>query len=162
MNDLLTPADLQAFMEQQGIPGEILILAVATPTVDAAAQAVGAPPQQIVKSVLFSLPAENVLTISCGDQLVERRVIANLYGISRKRVKLASPEEVVAITGYAVGTIPPFGHRQPIPTLLDQRVLEFTQVYAGGGAHNALVSLNPQDILTITRPQVIDLHTPPA
>lgn len=161
MNDLLTPADLQAFMEQQGIPGEILILEVATPTVETAAQAVGAPPQQIVKSVLFSLPTENVLTISCGDQLVERRVIANLYGISRKRVKLASPEVVLDVTGYAVGTVPPFGHRQPLSTLLDRRVLEFTQVYAGGGAHNALVSLNPQDILKITQAQIIDLHTPP-
>jgi prolyl-tRNA editing enzyme YbaK/EbsC (Cys-tRNA(Pro) deacylase) len=162
MNEPLTPTDLQTFMDQHGIPGEILILEVATPTVDAASQAVGVPPHQIVKSVLFSLPSENVLTISCGDQLVERRVIANLYGISRKRVKLASPDEVLTLTGYAVGTVPPFGHQQPLPTLMDPQVLKLPKIFAGGGAHNALVSLDPRDIINITQAKIIDLHTPPA
>jgi Cys-tRNA(Pro) deacylase len=158
MTDPLTPTDLQAFMDQNGITGEILILEVPTPTVEAAAQAVGVAPRQIVKSVLFNLPSQNVLTISCGDQLVERRVIAKLYGISRKRVKLASPEVVFELTGYAVGTVPPFGHRQQLPTLIDLRVLELPKIYAGGGAHHALVTLDPRDILKITGAQIVDLH----
>ena len=161
MNRIFTATDLQAYMEKQGILGEILILDVPTPTVEAAAQAVGVQARQIVKSVLFNVLDEAVLTISCGDQLVERRVIGTLYSVSRKRVKLASSEMVLDLTGYAVGTVPPFGHREHLETLLDHRVLEFTEVYAGGGSHNALVRLNPQDILRITQANVIDLHTRP-
>ena len=162
MSEPLTPKDLQAFMDQAGIAGEILILEVPTPTVEAAAQAVGVPPSQIVKSVLFTLPTESVLTISCGDQLVERRVIADLYGVGRKRVKLATPEMVLQLTGYPVGTVPPFGHREQLRTLVDPRVLVWSEVFAGGGAHNALVQLYPQDILKVTKAEIVDLHTRPA
>ena len=149
-------------MDRRGVPGEIVTLGVPTPTVEAAAQAVGVEPERIVKSVLFTVPAEAVLTISCGDQLVERRVIASLYGISRKRVKLAAAAVVLNLTGYAVGTVPPFGHRTQLRTLLDPRVLTFDEIFAGGGTHHALVRLNPQDIAQITQAEIIDLHTRPA
>ncbi|MFC1997951.1 aminoacyl-tRNA deacylase, partial [Chloroflexota bacterium] len=151
MTEIFTSSDLQTFMDQREIPGQILTLDVPTPTVDAAARAIGVVPRQIVKSVLFTVPEEAVLTISCGDQLVERRVIASLYGISRKRVKLAPPALVLELTGFAVGTVPPFGHRTPLRSLLDPRVLEFDEIYAGGGTHNALVRLNPQDIAKIAQ-----------
>lgn len=162
MSNTFTHTDLQTFMEQQGIRGEVLLLDTPTLTVDAAAQALGVPPQQIVKSVLFSLPDASLLTISCGDQLVERRVLAARFDISRKRVRLASPEMVLALTGYPVGSVPPFGHRKHLQTLIDPRVLALSQVYAGGGSHNALVRLDPQDIVQITQAEVVDLHTCPA
>jgi prolyl-tRNA editing enzyme YbaK/EbsC (Cys-tRNA(Pro) deacylase) len=155
-----TPNDLQAFMIAHQIAGEILFLDVPTPTVEAAAQAVGAHPRQIVKSVLFTVLQAGVLTISCGDQLVERRAIAALYNVGRKRVKLAPPEVVLALTGFPVGTVPPFGHSSPLRCLIDPGVLQLEQVYAGGGAHNALLRLPPQEILRITQAEVIDLHNP--
>jgi Cys-tRNA(Pro) deacylase len=162
MTKIFRVVDLQTFMDQRGINGEILILDVPTPTVEAAAQAIGVQPHQIVKSVLFNVLDEGVLTISCGDKLVERRVIATLYGVSRKRVKLATPEMVLKMTGYTVGTVPPFGYREQLRTLLDPRVLEFKEIFAGGGSHNAMVRLDPQDILRITQADVLDLHTRPA
>jgi len=149
-------------MDQQEIPGQILTLDEPTPTVQTAAQALGVEPRQIVKSVLFTVLDEGVLTISCGDQLVERRVIASLYSISRKRVKLAPAEVVLGLTGFAVGTVPPFGHRTPLRTLLDPRVLTFDEIFAGGGTQHTLVRLNPQDIVKITQAEIIDLHTRPA
>ena len=161
MRDARTPTDLQAFMDAHQIAGEILILETPTPTVEAAAQAVGTHPRQIVKSVLFTVRDEGVLTISCGDQLVERRAIAARYGVGRKRVKLAPPAVVLTLTGYAVGTVPPFGHREHLQILLDPRVLACAEVYAGGGAHNALVRLDPQQILQITQAEIIDLHNAP-
>jgi prolyl-tRNA editing enzyme YbaK/EbsC (Cys-tRNA(Pro) deacylase) len=160
--EIFTSTELQAFMDLQEIAGEILALDVPTPTVEAAARAIGVEPRQIVKSVIFTVPEEAVLTISCGDQLVERRVIASLYGISRKRVKLAPPQVVLDLTGFAVGTVPPFGHRRQLRTLLDPRVLTFDEIFAGGGTHHALVRLDPQDIVRITQAEIIDLHTRPA
>jgi prolyl-tRNA editing enzyme YbaK/EbsC (Cys-tRNA(Pro) deacylase) len=159
MNDLkLTPADLLEFMKQNAVPGEILHLSVPTPTVEAAAQAVKTTPERIVKSILFLVDQSPVLAISCGLAHVDRRAIAHRYQVGRKRVKLAGPEPVQQVTGYDIGALPPFGHRAPLPTLLDQRVLEHPYVYAGGGAENALVRLNPQDILRVSGAIVIDLQ----
>jgi prolyl-tRNA editing enzyme YbaK/EbsC (Cys-tRNA(Pro) deacylase) len=162
MAEILTSTDLQAFMDRQQIPGQILNLDAPTPTVEAAAQALGVAPKQIVKSVLFTVREQGVLTISCGDQLVERRVIAALYGVGRKRVKLAPPAVVLDLTGFEVGSVPPFGHRSTLRTLLDPRVLAFDEIFAGGGTHHALVRLNPEDIARITQAEIIDLHTRPS
>jgi prolyl-tRNA editing enzyme YbaK/EbsC (Cys-tRNA(Pro) deacylase) len=159
MNDLkLTPSDLIEFMKQNAVPGEILHLSVPTPTVEAAAQAVKTRPERIVKSILFLVDQKPVLAILCGLAHVDRRAIAHRYQVGRKRVKLAEPEPVLQITGYDVGAMPPFGHRTPLPTLLDLRVLENPFVYAGGGAENALVRLNPHDILRVSGAQVMDLQ----
>jgi Cys-tRNA(Pro) deacylase len=160
----LNSHDLQAFMTAHAIPGEILHLSVPTPTVETAARALGVQPEQIVKSILFLVEAahtEPVLAITCGAAYVERRAIAARYGVGRKRVKLASPEEVRSISGYEVGAMPPFGHRQPLPTLLDCRVLDLPVVYAGGGDENVLLRLDPRDIARVTSAGVMDLISMP-
>jgi prolyl-tRNA editing enzyme YbaK/EbsC (Cys-tRNA(Pro) deacylase) len=112
---------------------------------------------QIIKSILFMVDGLPVLAIACGLSTIKPRAIADLYAVGKKRVKLAAPEMVLEISGYEVGAMPPFGHRQPLTTLVDRRVLDFTDAYAGGGAENALVHLNPQDILRVTGGKILDL-----
>jgi prolyl-tRNA editing enzyme YbaK/EbsC (Cys-tRNA(Pro) deacylase) len=149
--------ELQDYMLAHGIPGEILQLGMLTPTVETAAQAVSARPEQIIKSILFMVDEQPVLVIACGTGTIGRRAIADLFGVGKKRVKLATSEMVLELSGYEVGAMPPFGHRRPLTTLLDRRVLEAPDAYAGGGAENALVHLNPQDILRVTGAKVMDL-----
>ena len=108
----------------------------------------------------LALPSP-VLAIACGTAYIERRHIAARYGVGRKRVRLASPEEVLAISGYKVGGMPPFGHRQPLPTLLDRRVLDLSEAFAGGGEENAIVRLDPRDIARFTSAGVMDLTAMP-
>lgn len=156
----LGPADLEAFMRANQIPGKILQLDAPTPTVDAAAQAVQTLPERIVKSILFMINGEPLLAISCGAWRVDQRAIALHMEVGRKRVKLASPQTVMTETGFEVGAMPPFGHRYPLPTLMDKRVLQQPSVYAGGGAENALVHLSPEEILRVTHAEVIDLINP--
>jgi prolyl-tRNA editing enzyme YbaK/EbsC (Cys-tRNA(Pro) deacylase) len=149
--------ELQTYIRAQNISAEIVRLDVPTPTVETAAQAVGTRVDQIIKSILFLAEDHPVLAIACGLSNIQRRAIADLYGIGKKRVKLATPEMVLEISGYEVGAMPPFGHRQPLNTIIDQRVLDFTETYAGGGAENVLLHLDPHEILRVTGARVIDL-----
>jgi prolyl-tRNA editing enzyme YbaK/EbsC (Cys-tRNA(Pro) deacylase) len=149
--------ELDRYMQAHGVSGEILRLQVPTPTVEAAALAVNAEPEQIIKSILFLVDEQPVLAIACGTSDIDRRPIANLYMVGKKRVKLASPEKVLEISGYEVGSMPPFGHCQPLSTLIDIRVLEIPEAYAGGGAENALLRINPAEILKISGAKVLDL-----
>ena len=158
----LSSDHLQAFMQQHGISGEVLHLSVPTPTVEMAAQAVECQPEQIVKSILFLINDEPVLTITCGTPRVERRAIASHYQVGRKRVNLASAKTVLTISGYEVGSMPPFGHQQPLETLIDPTVLTKEEVYAGGGADNALLCISPKDIQHYSQAVVLDLHNLPA
>jgi len=153
----LGPDDLITYMRAHGIEGEILRLNVPTPTVETAAQAVGARVEQIIKSILFLVDEQPVLAIACGTANIGRRAIADLYGVGKKRIKLASAEMVLEVSGFEVGAMPPFGHQRALPTLIDQRVLDEPEAYAGGGAENALLRLNPGDIVRVSGAKVLDL-----
>ena len=155
------PDDLQAFMKQYNIPGEIVHLDAPTPTVETAAAAVGAEAEQIVKSLLFQVGDEVALAITCGTLRVENRVLASRFGVGRKKVEMADAETVLNATGYEIGGVPPIGHVRAFPTFIDPRVLDQDEVYAGGGGGHALVRLNPQDILEHSHAEVLDLHTLP-
>ena len=162
-NQVLGPSHLAAFMQAKEIPGEIIELDVPTPTVEAAAAAVGCQPEQIVKSLLFFVREQPVLAITSGPAHIERRSIAAHYQVGRKKVKLADPQTVLAETGFGVGAMPPFGHHAPLPTLIDRRVLEKKRVYAGGGSDQALLRISPQEIVTASQGTILDLlvHNPP-
>lgn len=149
--------DLQQYIDANGIPAEIVVLQDETPTVAAAAAAVGVRPQQIVKSVLFLADGRPLLVVTNGLTRIQRKRLADVVQLSRRRIKIAGTEEVAQITGYAVGAVPPFGHPQPLPTLLDSGVLAEAEVYGGGGATNALLRLTPQALAAATRALVVDI-----
>ncbi len=128
-----------------------------TPTVRAAADVLGIGPDQIVKSILFLVSGKPVLVISCGEGNIDRKLLSDHFDVGRKQVKLADPEVVLAVTAYPAGTVPPFGFPQPLPTLLDRRVLDHPMVYAGGGEEDALVHLPSQDIFRATGAEIIHL-----
>jgi Cys-tRNA(Pro) deacylase len=154
---VLGAKDLTRFIEDNGVRARVVELTVETPSVEAAAQAVGVEHEDIVKSLLFLVDSQPVLAIACGQDKVDRRRLAEAFGVSRKRVELAPAEAVLRLTGYAVGAMPPFGHRQALTTVIDPRVLARRRVYAGGGEINTLLEIDPAEIARITRARTLDL-----
>jgi prolyl-tRNA editing enzyme YbaK/EbsC (Cys-tRNA(Pro) deacylase) len=154
----LHPADLEAYIDQHGLQARLIALPVPTPTVEAAAGAVGARPQQIVKSLLFWIESVPVIVVACGPSRVERRTLARFFNVARKKVKLMGAAAVFEISGYRVGAVPPFGHRTKLTTLVDAGVLQNQEVYAGGGAEDQLMCVAPEEIIRITGATVLDLQ----
>jgi Cys-tRNA(Pro) deacylase len=153
----LVPDDLACYLRESSIVAELLPMPVETPTVPAAAAALGVQPAQIVKSLLFLIRDEPVLVIACGDTPVDRRALANRFGVGKKQIKLADAETVLARTGYAVGGVPPFGHRQPAPVLLDRAVRVWDVIYAGGGDDRTLLRITPDELARATSAEWIAL-----
>ncbi len=145
-------------MRQEAIRGEIIRPGAPTPTVASAAQAVGAAPDQILKTLLFLIRSEPVLAIASGQGYVDRAKLAAKYGVGKKQVKLAGAEQVLETTGYPVGAVPPFGHRRPLRTLIDPGVMELEIVYAGGGEIDCLLRTSPEEILRATGGEILALQ----
>lgn len=176
----LTLDDLQTYLDRH-VPAARLLPDIGhTPTVPDAAAVLGVEPDQIVKTLLFILPppAANgetpgqampgaVVVIGCGEYRIDKKVLARHYGLSAKRVKLATPEQVLDLLGYPAGGVPPFGHRTPLPVLLDQRVLalhdQFNgQIYGGGGDDRTMMALTVDDLVHIHAPTILPLSDPTA
>jgi prolyl-tRNA editing enzyme YbaK/EbsC (Cys-tRNA(Pro) deacylase) len=89
---------------------------------------------------------------------VDDRKIADHYGVGRKKIRIATPDECVSIYGYAPGSVPPVGHRTDgLPTFIDLTLGRWDMLYAAGGAHNAIFPIALSDLQRATGGIMMDV-----
>jgi prolyl-tRNA editing enzyme YbaK/EbsC (Cys-tRNA(Pro) deacylase) len=152
-----SPADLERQLKDEGIEAGIVRLDTPVRTVAQAAAAMGVASDQIIKSLVFNAAGQPVLVIALGLGRVETSSLGQSLGLEPTLIELASPDEVLAATGYAVGTVPPLGLATKLDTLIDARIMQQQVVYGGGGSHQALLRLSPQQLLQHSRGRLIQL-----
>jgi prolyl-tRNA editing enzyme YbaK/EbsC (Cys-tRNA(Pro) deacylase) len=150
---------LAEYLKEHAIEAEFVLLPGDTRTVVQAAAALETAPERIVKSLLFLAGEDPVLVIASGPGRIETARLAAYFGIPESDIRLAGNADVLRITGYEIGSVPPVGHDPGLCTLIDPAVLEFDEVYAGGGAHNRLLRLSPRAILMENHAHVIELQS---
>jgi len=149
--------DLQRFIDTQDIEAEILTMDGHTPTVEDAARELGVEPDQIIKSLVFKVRDEPILVINNGLALVDRRKLAKYLEVGRKWARFATPEQALEITGFVVGSMPPFGHLAPLRTLVDSAVSDQSVIFGGGGDINAMMRLTPDELIKVTGAEITSL-----
>lgn len=110
---------------------------------------------QIAKSLVFRAASGTpVLVIASGANRVDVAKIAKLAG---EPIGKADASFVRAVTGYAIGGIPPLGHAQALRTFVDRDLLRFAVVWAAGGTPHALFPLSPLELPRIAGATVADV-----
>jgi Cys-tRNA(Pro) deacylase len=153
----LTSTDLQRFIDEHQIEATILPMAEHTPTVPDAARALDVETDQIIKTLVFVVEDKPLLVINNGLARVDRRKVAARLSVGRKRVKFAEAERALEITGFVVGSMPPFGHRQKLHTFIDPAVTEFDVIFGGGGDIDAMLRLTPAELLRVTGGEMLEV-----
>ena len=125
-----------------GLEIEIKTLDRPTRTVAEAAEAVGADPAQIAKSLVFVSDGDPVVAVVSGAHRADMDLLALAFDCAE--VRQASPEEVRAATGFAVGGVPPFGH--DLPVVFDESLCDHDLIYAAGGDGNTLIQVEPKSL----------------
>jgi Cys-tRNA(Pro) deacylase len=125
-----------------------------TPTVQDAAKALGVDPAQIVKTLVFICDGRTVVALVPGDRRADSAKIARAVGAASARV--ATPDEVLAATGFPPGAVAPF----PLPAveaiLLERTVLAQEEVWVGAGSEHHLAGLRPAELLRLSRGRQMD------
>ena len=150
-------SDLQNYIDEHRIDAGILPLDQHTPTVGDAARALGVDTDQIIKSLIFQVNDQPLLVINNGLKRVDRKKLAACLGVGRKKVKFADPDMALITTGFIVGSMPPFGHKTRLRTLVDEAVTELAVIYGGGGDINAMMRLTPAVLLSVTNAEITSL-----
>lgn len=148
---------LQRWLAERGGEAEFRRLDAPTATVRDAAVALGVTEEQVMKSLLYLAGDQPYLVIANGAHRVDERNLANALGLSRKRLRMATGDEALAHTGFALGVVPPFGHRAALPTLLDARAAAQPHLWGGTGEDRALLGVTPAEIIRLTGARVVDL-----
>lgn len=114
-------------------------------------------PEQIVRSILFNIrPDEFLMVLMAGRDQIDWRKLRQL--VKRSRVRMATEEEVLAVTGYRVGTVSPFGLKTPVKVLIDASVLQEEEVSLGSGVRNMAIIMRSGDIQrALGEPEIVSL-----
>ena len=128
---------------------EVLEFDESTRTAEDAAAAIGCTVAQIAKSLLFRTKEDNrpVLVVASGTNRVDEKKVGRLLAMTIRR---ADADFVRDATGFAIGGVPPVGHRQAPLVLLDDDLQQHDEIWASGGTPNAVFKLTPAQLAALT------------
>jgi Cys-tRNA(Pro)/Cys-tRNA(Cys) deacylase len=137
------PASLA--LSRCGIPHRVFRHEMPVTSFEQAASDRNQRPEQIVRSILFQVrPEEFVLVLMAGPEQIDWRKLRQL--VKRSRVRMATEEEVLEVTGYKVGTVSPFGLKNQIRVMIDASVLKEEEISIGSGVRNMAIIMKSADI----------------
>ncbi len=132
-------------LDKLNIPHQVFRHTMQINSLEQAASERNQRPEQVVRSILFQIrPEEFRMVLVAGPDQVDWRKLRQL--VKRSRVRMASEEEVLEVTGYRVGTVSPFGLRNPVKVLIDQSVLKEEEVSLGSGVSGVAIIMKSSDI----------------
>ena len=111
----------------------------------------GYPKTKFIKTVLLRHKSEGnyVIAIIIGGTKVDKKTLQE--GVNPKRWRMADPDEVLDVTGFPVGGVPPIclstSLEHATKIFVDPRVLQRDFVIGGGGTENSLLKLDPKFII---------------
>ncbi|MEU9573137.1 YbaK/EbsC family protein [Streptomyces massasporeus] len=128
----------------------------ATRTATEAAAAVGCELSQICKSLIFAADGVPVLVLMDGASRVDLELVRKELGADK--VTRAKVDVVRETTGYAIGGVPPFGHKTRTRVLADRSLLEHDVVWAAAGTPYAVFPITPGDLVAHAGGTLVDVR----
>lgn len=128
-----------------GIPHRLFRHEKPVRSFEEAASARNQRPEQIVRSILFQVkPGEFVMVLMAGPDQVDWKELRGI--VKRSRVRMATEDEVLEVTGYSIGTVSPFGMKNQARVLLDASVLREEEISIGSGIRNMAIIMKSEDV----------------
>jgi Cys-tRNA(Pro)/Cys-tRNA(Cys) deacylase len=132
-------------LEKLKIPHRIFQHDKPVTSLEQAASDRGQRPEQVVRSILFQIrPDEFLMVLMAGPAQIDWKKLRQF--VKRSRIRMATEEEVLEMTGYRVGTVSPFGLPRPLRVLIDSSVLQKEEVSIGSGVRNTAIILKSADL----------------
>ena len=148
---------VQEALDKLQLNGQVLELPSSTRTASEAASSIGCDIAQIVKSLIFKTKKTEkpILVLASGLNQVDVKHIENHTG---EKITKADADFVRKETGFAIGGIPPVGHKNMIDLIyIDQDLLAFDKVWAAAGTPNAVFCIKSQDLLKATSGKLMNI-----
>ena len=110
----------------------------------AAAEALGEPPQRVLKTLIALIDGKPACVVLRSDREVSMKKLAAALG--GKSAEMMKPAEAERVSGYKIGGVSPFGQNRRLRTALDAEALAEPYVYVNGGQRGLQAKLDPRDV----------------
>jgi len=148
----------ESYLENESIPYESRAFPPWTEKGAASvARALGFREHQMVKTLIFeSGKGERVLVMVGGDRSAVSGHLKKAIG--DRNIKMARPEVVEEVTGYVIGSVPPF-HWQPTTfrSFVDRALMDEPVLGVGAGEWGHKILITPQNLVRAARAIVVNL-----
>ncbi len=148
---------IQEALTRKGLTTRVVELAASTRTAAEAAQAIGCQVAQIAKSLIFrtKMTGKPILVLASGSNRVNEKTVARHVG---EEIAKADADFTREVTGFAIGGIPPIGHKQKIETYIDKDLLQYKELWAAAGTPHAVFSLDSANLESLTGGKIISIE----
>ncbi|MGE0484941.1 MAG: YbaK/EbsC family protein [Gammaproteobacteria bacterium] len=150
MNELSRSARaVQEALDSHGVVCEVKELPSTTRSAKDAARSIGCTVQEIAKSIVFrgTSSGQPVLVIASGTNRISEQWVGTAVG---EPIEVATADFVRQATGFAIGGVPPLGHRTAIRTYIDEDLLKLPIVWAAAGTPFAVFAIPPATLVELT------------
>ncbi|MDR1885881.1 MAG: YbaK/EbsC family protein [Synergistaceae bacterium] len=139
-----------AFLRHSGSESKIFHTEDTIFTVEDASRAVGAPPEEILKSLLFSVNDGEywALALMSGSNKVNDKKIRR--ALDARKVRMGTAEAIKSFSGFEPGGVPPVGYIVQPRSLLDLDIFNYGTVWAAAGSDHDFFPISPEELLRIT------------
>ncbi|GMV32458.1 MAG: prolyl-tRNA editing protein [Chloroflexi bacterium] len=147
---------IQNLLKELGYGYVVIEHAESTRTAQEAADRAGCELGQIVKSLIFKgkTSGKPILVLASGPNRVNEKRIEEYAG---EPIGKADADFVRAVTGFAIGGVPPIGHAQQMETYLDQDFFNYQTIWAAAGTPNAIFELKTDDLQKMTGGKAVSI-----
>lgn len=124
----------------------------------AAAEALGASPAQMLKTLVVSLehpagalgergarPPEIGMVLLAVEREASLKLVARAFGA--RRAALLDAADVTKVTGYVIGGVSPFGTKRPLPVVIDDAVVSLPRVYLSAGQRGTSIEMASVELI---------------
>lgn len=145
---------IQDQLKSLGFDYTVIEHAESTRTAQEAAERAGCELGQIVKSLIFKgrQSSKPILVLTSGANRVDEKRISQYAG---EAISRADADFVRAVTGFAIGGVPPLGHLLIMETYLDEDFMQYETIWAAAGTPNAIFELRTEDLPKMTHGKVV-------
>jgi prolyl-tRNA editing enzyme YbaK/EbsC (Cys-tRNA(Pro) deacylase) len=140
-------SDVHNYLLEQGVAHEIVHLPALSGTARRAAGLLGVSRREVVTSLVFETDRGPVVCLVPGNAHVDRARLKAELGC--RDATPATAAQVVALTGYRPGAMPPCGLAADLPIFADPAILELPVVYCGGGTTTTMLKIRSADLLRV-------------
>ncbi len=121
-------------------------------TSEEAARVRGTPLASGAKALVCKGEDRFVMFVVPADRKLDSRAVRRVKGW--RKLRFATREEVLELTGLTPGSIPPFGSLFGLSTLCDERLGENDVINFNAGDHGISVSMRFADYVLVEKPEL--------
>lgn len=148
---------VRSFLAAFGREHDILEFPVSSATVELAAEALGVAPERIAKTMSFADGDGCLVVVAAGDTKIDNGKYKQIFGF---KAKMLSPDQVLSLTGHAVGGVCPFALPDTVRVFLDESLRRFDTVYPAAGSSNSAIQVTLPQLETYTNGVWVDVCKP--